>query len=395
LLLPALALLQSCSALPQTPSQLPVAQLRLVLDAAQLTYPDDHGMFVERRERRTEPDWEALISGVPLPPGLWPARAEMLDVVRRIHACGDPATLLEWGFSVAGSPYRDEVGRRVRALGDPAVPTLIRIAFSKAKPRRYANWQLDRMDRQRPEAAMAQIRDDRLRAEVLRAWGEVLAPQAVHVVLGECDASSPRVRKAARWAWLQYVTRKPSDPPKRKLKLTGGKQTEEEKELYLSTRELADLEIRRQWPALMNEPANPERSLAELSEALFARQDAERTRRFAAWFAQAQAKEGAGDWAGAVGLYNWILAQDPFYSRRGEMAGAYRALAAQLPAAQADGWRRQAAALAGEPTPTMPPARAAADAPAQRRRGRVVAALAAALAALVGGCALAWRGVRA
>ena len=114
----------------------------------------------------------------------------------------------------------------MRAVGDSAVPTLIRLAFSKTKPRRYANWQLDRMDRQRPEAAMAQIHDDRLRAEILTAYGEVLSPQAVHVVLGECDASSPRVRKAARQAWLRYVTRKPPDPPKRKLKLNGGKETD-------------------------------------------------------------------------------------------------------------------------------------------------------------------------
>src|SRR5215831_3945858 len=244
-------------------------------------------MFVERPERRYEPDWAVLIGGVLLPPELWLARAEMLDVVARIRSCHDVTRLLEWGFSPAGSVYRDEVGRQVRRVGDPAVPTLIRIAYGKTKARRYANWQLDRMDRQRPEAAMAQIHDDRLRAEILTAYGDVLSPPAVHVVLGETDASSPRVRKAARWAWMQYVTRKPPDPPKRKLKLNGGKESEEEKELYLNVRELADLEIRRQWPALMNEPANPEKSLADLSAALFAKQDGERAQRWDAQFAQA------------------------------------------------------------------------------------------------------------
>jgi hypothetical protein len=373
----ALVLFLDCSSLPHTPSQWPVAQLHLVLDAAQLTYPDDHGLFVERRERRYEPDWEILIGAVWLPPELWPARVEMLDVVRRIRSCHDVTSLLEWGFSPAGTPYRDEVGRQVRRVGDPAVPTLIRLAFSTKKMRRYANWQLDRMDRQRPEAVMAQIHDDRLRAGILTAYGEVLAPQAVRVVLAECEASSPRVRKAARWAWMQYVTRKAPDPPKRKLKLGGGKATEEEKQLYLPVRELCELEIRRQWPALMGEPANPETSLAELSAALFAKKDAERTQRWDALFAQAQAQERSGDVASAVGAYSWILAQDPFYARRGEMASAFRAA----------GRLREADLLAGRALiPVAPP---------KTERRRVKIPLTFALAALVALCALAWRRIRA
>ena len=348
-----------------------------MLDAAQLTYPDDHGMFVERRERKYEPDWAILIDGIWLPPELWPARVEMLDVVARIRGCHDVTRLLEWGFSPAGTVYRDEVGRQVRTVGDSAVPTLIRIAFGKTRARRYANWQLDRMDRQRPEAAMAQIRDDRLRAEILTAYGEVLSPQAVHVVLGETDASSPRVRRAARQAWLQYVTRKPPEPPKRKLKLNGGKESDEEKELYLNVRELADLEIRRQWPALMNEPANPEKSLADLSAALFAAKDAERTKRWDALFAQAQAKEKAGDLEGAVDAYNWILAQDPYYARRGEMVAAFRAA----------GHTREADALAGNATIPISPQRV--------RPKRNPLPLVGALAGIALACALAWRRVRA
>ena len=49
---------------------------------------------------------------------------------------------------------------------------------------------------------------------------ETRPPSAVHVVLGECDASSPRVRRAARTAWRAYVTEPPPEPPRRKLKLT-------------------------------------------------------------------------------------------------------------------------------------------------------------------------------
>src|SRR5262249_30745091 len=153
---------------------------------------------------------------------------------------------------------------------------------------------------------------------------------AVHAVLGECDAASPRVRRAARGAWLRYVSIKPPDPPKRKLKLTGGKESEEEQQLYLSYRELADLEIRRQWPALMGEPADPGKTLSQLSRELFAHFDRERVKRWDALFAEASGREQAGDLTGAVALYGWILAQDPFYERRAEMVPAYRALAAGL-----------------------------------------------------------------
>src|SRR6185295_6258589 len=98
---------------------------------------------------------------------------------------------------------------------------------------------------------------------ILHAYGETRPPAAVHTVLGECDASSPRVRRVARWAWMEYVTRTPPEPPKRKLKLAGGKETDEEKELYLSYRELAELEMQRQFPALVGEQAPPDKSLKE------------------------------------------------------------------------------------------------------------------------------------
>jgi hypothetical protein len=173
------------------------------------------------------------------------------------------------------------------------------------------------------------------------------------------------------------VTRKPPDPPKRKLKLNGGKESEEEKELYLNVRELADLEIRRQWPALVGEPANPEKSLAELSAALFAQKDAERTKRWDALFAQAQAKEKAGDIAGAIAAYDWILAQDPFYARRGEMVAAFRSA----------GRIREAEVLAGQTTIPILTATAA--------RKRPILPLVAALVGIAALSALAFRRVRA
>jgi len=362
----------------RAPRRSQVAEFRALLDLVGAEYPNDVGQFIpkppppppprKKGEPRPPPppelDWLPALAGAAVPPELETARAEAVDLVATLRAlastrrwdkeCPVARVLLDFAFEDHAGAFRDEVGRQVRALGEAALPPLIRLALGQGKvargERRYGNYQLDRMDRQRPETVMAQVRDDRIRAEILTAYGETRPASAVHVVLGECDASSPRVRRAARWAWMQYVTQKPPDPPKRKLKLTGGKETDEEKELYLSYRELADLEIRRQWPALMNEPADPEKPLAELSAALFAKQDGERAQRWDAQFAQAETRRQAGDLAGAVGIYGWILAQDPFYGRRSEMAPGYLALARTLMAerrfAEAAGWLRQARALA-------------------------------------------------
>jgi hypothetical protein len=357
--------------------QVPVAEFRRLLDLINAEYPNDMGVFAPKPIPRSpgskhgappppapkESDWLPDLLALTPPPELAAARSEAIDIVGNVHAlaqtgrwdqeCPAARVLLDFAFEDLSGVFRDEVGRQVRTMGAAALPPLIRLAMGSSKiakgERRYANYQLDRMDRQRPETAMAQVHDDRIRAEILTAYGETRPNSAVNVVLGECGASSPRVRRAARWAWMQYLLHKPPDPPRRRLNLGGGKVSHEARELYLSYRELCDLEIRRQWPALMGEPADPEKTLEELSEELFARQDAERTKRWDALFDQAEAKRKRGDLEGAVGVYEWILAQDPFYGRRAEMApGLYalgRARLAERKYAQAAGWLRQASIL--------------------------------------------------
>src|SRR6185295_289555 len=110
----------------------------------------------------------------------------------------------------------------------PAAPVL-------PKQRRYAVYQLDRMDRARPSKAVDAAPDDRLRAELLKAYGEVRAPDAVEAVLGQITAQSHRVRREARAAFRRYVEGPPPPPaPKRKRRLPGGKEENEEKADYLT-----------------------------------------------------------------------------------------------------------------------------------------------------------------
>ena len=84
------------------------------------------------------------------------ARKEAIERVQWIRARAatreldavDP--LFKAAFELDGV-FRDEIGRQIRAMESFAVPALIRLMHAKgpAKQRRYASYQLDRMDRAR------------------------------------------------------------------------------------------------------------------------------------------------------------------------------------------------------------------------------------------------------
>ena len=298
----------------------------------------------------------------PTPEQLAIARAEALEVVglmrgiaasRRMDAV-DP--IFQMAFQYDGV-FRDECGRQIRSMESFALPALIRLmhqhgpaALHLPKQRRYASYQLDRMDRARPQKAIAAAPDDRVRSAIVHAYGEERALEAVDAILDQVDASSHRVRKEARWAWLRYVTGKPPPPaPKRKRKLGGGREEEEEKPDYLTYREMALLALQRLVLAVNNEPADPKKSAKQLTDELFEYYDRKHQAEWDEQFDAAQKKEQAGDLKAAVDEYGWILAHDPNFRRRGEMARAYSRygdeLRAQKQLTQAVGYYRQAVDL--------------------------------------------------
>jgi hypothetical protein len=294
------------------------------------------------------------------------ARSEALEVVALLRAIAasrrtdavDP--IFKMAFELEGV-FRDECGRQLRSMESYAVPALIRLmhvhgpaALHLGKQRRYASYQLDRMDRARPQKAIAAAPDDRVRALIIHAYGEERALEAVEAILGQVDSSSHRVRREARWAWLRYVTGKPPPPaPMRKRKLPGGREEEEEKPDYLTYREIAMLALQKQLAAIATEggpPVDPKANEAKLTDVLFAYYDRRHAAEWDAQFEAARAKEQAGDLRAATDEYGWILAHDPNYARRGEMAGAFARYGDRLRAEgktpQALGSLRQAVDLA-------------------------------------------------
>lgn len=282
------------------------------------------------------------------------ARAEALMRTALLRAIADSGTrgqrdavypLFDFAF-VGEGLFRDECGRAIRSMGSYAVPSLIRIYNNRqrtnAKMRRYAAYQLDRMDRLRPSKAVATAPDDLTRAEILHAYGEARALDAVDAVLGQVDATSHRVRREARWAWLRYVDGPPPPPsPKRKRKLPGGQEESEEKEDYLNYREMATLALQKLMTEIDGQAPDPARTAKELTDELFAHYDRRREAEYAQLFDKARGQEATGDLAGAVDSFGWILAHQPDHPRRGEMARVFARLGQRL-AEEGDDGREEA-----------------------------------------------------
>jgi hypothetical protein len=267
-------------------------------------------------------------------------RDDAREVVRAMHALAAThrADAVEPLFRLAfmlDGVFRDECGRQIRAIGDDAVAPLVRLQYEKgtpaaplAKQRRYAIYQLDRMDRARPSKAVDAAPDDRMRAELIRAYGEARAPDAVEAVLGQITAQSHGLRRAARAAFRRYVEGPPPPPaPKRKRRLPGGKEETEEKADYLTYREVAELALQKRVAQVGLTFSDPHPTPLAMFEALVAKDDAERAAEWERAFAGAQGRAEAGDLEGAVDAYEWILAHDPVSARRGEMVSAFATLA--------------------------------------------------------------------
>jgi tetratricopeptide (TPR) repeat protein len=274
------------------------------------------------------------------------ARAEALATVKTMRAIAATRRLeaVDPIFKVAfeyDGVFRDECGRTIRAMDSYAIPRLIELVHqpnagkqSMAKQRRYAAYQLDRMDRQRPQKAISTAPDDRVRSEIIHAYGDTRALDAVEAILGQVDSPAHRVRREARWAWLQYVAGKAPPPaPKRKRKLPGGKEEAEEKPDYLTYREIATLALQKELSAINNAPVDKDGANAtakQMTDELFEYYDKKRAAEWDGQFAAARAKEQNGDLRGATDEYGWILAHDPNYAHRGDMAHAFARFADSL-----------------------------------------------------------------
>lgn len=244
------------------------------------------------------------------------------------------APVFSAGFSEETMIYRDECGRYLRKMEPYSIPVLTLESQKDGDRRRYATYQLERLDRQEPSKALsAATADESLLVAILDAFRVSKHREAVYAVFEYIDKDSPRVREAARKAWLGYVTGKPpKDAPKRKMQLPGGKLAEKETPMWLTYRELATEKLRKVSGELLGEEVGPEEKIdvADVSQRVFAHYDAIRAKKEAAQWDEAKAMAAKGDLAGATARLDQLLAVNPERSERAEMAAVYLTYAKDL-----------------------------------------------------------------
>jgi hypothetical protein len=291
----------------------------------------------------------ALLAMDPATPGVGEVIADVA-AIRALAATKDVAAagpIVEASFAPDTMIYRDECGRRLREMEPYSIPALTIASQAKNEDRRrYATYQLERLDRQEPERALAAgAGDEMLRVAILDAFRTAKVREAVHVVLATVDDDSPRVRAAARAAWMGYVTGPPPPPaPKKKLVLPGGELAKKETPLWMTYRELADNDLRKLSGDLLGKAYDEKEpiDLEAVSNEVFAHYDAARDKRDADTYAAAQGRAKAGDLAAATSVYDQLLAANPERPWRADMAGTYLAYGKQLEDKQA--WRDAATA---------------------------------------------------
>jgi tetratricopeptide (TPR) repeat protein len=324
--------------------------------------PDKTGKFSQParqtgKEQKADDDldWQAEL--LALDPATAGAGEVIADdaAIRALAQTGDTHAAQRI-FDIAFAPdtmiYRDECGRYLRKMEPASIPALTAESMAKDYDRkRYATWQLERLDRQEPGKALdAALGDEALTIAILDVFRRTHHREAVHAVWRRVDADSPRVRAAARAAWREYITGPPPPPaPVAKLNLPGGKKTKKAKPLWLTYRELADNELRKaanellhedyplEDPTLEDEEDGHQRKsrtvkvdLEELTQRLLGYYDAERAKREAAEWAAAKARWDAGDLAAATALVDRMLAANPDRGGRGEPGNGVRAEMARL-----------------------------------------------------------------
>jgi hypothetical protein len=333
------------------------ADRRAALAAIKASVPDKTGKFSQperqdRKEAKADDDIDWLTALLALDPAM-PGLGEVVGDVAAIRALSATADihaaqlLFDAAFVDDTMIYRDECGRYLRKMEPSSIPALTKMSLGGGDKRRYATWQLERLDRQNAYNALAAAAgDEALTIAILDVFRTTHHREAVHAVWSKVNDDAPRVRAAARAAWMDYITGPPPPPaPKKKLQLPGGKLTKKEKPLWLTYRELADNELRKAANELLHEDyplddptlddddhveKTVKVNLVELTQRLFDYFDGERTKQDTQQWAAAKAKADAGDLAGATAMLDRLLAANAERGERAHMATVYLAWGKKL-----------------------------------------------------------------
>lgn len=359
------------------------SERRAVLSAAGAAVPDSKGRFKTpgRETKKTEKsnddfDWMTAIAALPMKPGLGEVISDVA-VIRALAGSGDyrgGTVIMDFAFSESGLIFRDECGRYLRKMSPYSLPALIRGSQNRRNKsmKRYTTYQLERLDRQNPHKAFASAPTEELQIAIVTAFAESQYRESVFAVLDNVDHVAPRVRKATRAAWDEFVDGKdPPKPPERKLVLPNNRLSDDKEALWLDHRQLANIGIRDRLTTLTGTKPPKNATLVQLTEQLYGHYDEARKKALNMDFAAAMDLASAGKPEQATIIFDRILAQHPSFSKRDQMVPAYLAKAAAL---EVDSKWKEASIAYGKASAVAPESEQAKDALKRHHLARVKAA---------------------
>ncbi|HEY6081128.1 MAG TPA: hypothetical protein VIW29_20075 [Polyangiaceae bacterium] len=239
--------------------------------------------LTDKAEPKSE-TWRNLVSVLAL--------ARMLESVASVEAVRG---LIEV-YARYGEFLRITVQNGLGRLGEKAVPALIEAERHPAE--KIAKWavrQLDMLGKGIPSEAV-QTQDQAVLADVLRAYGRTRNPDAVRIVVSFANSERAQVRDAARQA----------------VALLG---------------EVSTWQLRDSYENVVGKKPPRDWSWERTARELFGELDRLRSAQVGKLFDEGRAARGRGDLVAMRQSFDQLLARDPNFAERAELAAGYLAYA--------------------------------------------------------------------
>lgn len=233
-----------------------------------------------------------------------------VDAVRALAAAASPLATRQLVAASGdhGGAFRPEIARLLKALGDKAVPALLSTKKgSSPSVRAFAFAQLEAMGK-RVAGDAVQTEDAGVLADVLAVFGETGDLDALPVVLSFVNADRAKIRDAARAATLSY-----------------GQE--------------AQWKVRETFAIVTGAPASEAWSYQETATRLFAAYDRLRQKELYDLHEKGVVAANEGRLEEATVAFDAVLARQPLFERRADMAAAYVTLGEKLEETNAEGAR--------------------------------------------------------
>ncbi len=284
------------------------------------------------------------------------AALSIVEALGRQESVEVASALVDFTFRLSGFAFRSQVGRSLERLGSWAVPGLLAVASRKPVDfkvdrfgyltRKYAQYMLGVLEEGDPVVAVARA-DRKLKAQLLEAYGRYQVADAVPVVIARTDDEDPLVRRAARRALAAYFEGPRPRSLRRRLKLPGGRETEQRRLLYMNYRQRALYELRKELERLTGGDYDRSRRGKALVALLYQAQERHRKEVRKDAYERLRRSVAVLPPVKSIEMLDRFLADEPRPERWEGLVGLIQALAVRAAAAGLVGQARRLVLMAG------------------------------------------------